>query len=93
MHNRRGMALALDGVGAALARLRRLPEAWSALMEGLTLYRELGNQSGQAMMLADLAMVMEAQADHTRAASCTVKGWRWPTRWVIGGASLSAWRV
>jgi hypothetical protein len=36
-------------------------------MESLTLYRELGNKSGQAMVLADLAMIIVQQGDQLRA--------------------------
>jgi len=62
--SRRAMAVALDSVGCALARLGRSAEAQAALTESLALQRELGNKGGQAMVLADLASAaLDAHAE------------------------------
>jgi tetratricopeptide (TPR) repeat protein len=65
--SRRGMAVALDSVGCALTRLGRIDEARTVLTDALALYRELGNKSGEAMTLVDLAAVAMEEHDHAQA--------------------------
>jgi hypothetical protein len=61
------MATALSGVGAALYRQGDWAGGWAAFVEGLGLYREIGNKSGQAMMLNDMGALTVTQGDFDRA--------------------------
>ena len=73
-NSRRGMAIALDGLGAALACLGRFDEACACLTDSLILFRELGNKSGEATVLADLAHVAIEQGDYARAEPLYLEG-------------------
>jgi tetratricopeptide (TPR) repeat protein len=66
--NRRGVAAALDGAGAALARMGHLDDARARHEEALAIYRELGYRSGIAASLNQLGSLMREQGSLDEAA-------------------------